>query len=130
MAETLEPGAHVGARECVNAVNADTSMIDEQTTTSMNQLTVRQSHRERNDDYRGVVMRLSARWRIIVCRDGLQWIIQRSDGERRGQRRWTGVHYCCTRQALFRIRRASEPRSDASALKAIANLPPSLRGLR
>ncbi len=36
----------------------------------------RSSHRERDDNYRGELYRLG-RWRVIICADGLQFIVQK-----------------------------------------------------
>ncbi len=55
---------------------------------------IRSSHRESDDNYARVVARLDDGWRVIVCRDDLQWILQRRDGERAGGARWAGVVYC------------------------------------
>jgi len=64
------------------------------------------SHRERDDDYTRVIAQLNSRWRVIVCKDGIQWIVQKRDGTRDGRPRWTGVSYHLERKAL--IRRCSE----------------------
>ena len=85
------------------------------------------SDRERDPNYRAVVAILSGSWRVIACRDGLQWIIQRRDGESAGQARWTGVHYCTTRNALIRLCRALEPLSDPGALHDLCHLPRHFR---
>jgi hypothetical protein len=42
---------------------------------------------------------LNAHWRVIVCRDGLQWILQESASSSRG---WRRNSYCQTRRALVR----------------------------
>lgn len=34
-------------------------------------------HRESADDYHRVVAVLNDRWRVIECRDGIQWVLQR-----------------------------------------------------
>ena len=86
------------------------------------------SHRESDDDYARVVARLDDRWRVIVCRDDLQWILQRRDGERAGRARWTGVGYFLTREALLRVSRASCVRVDPAALSALAALPEHMTG--
>lgn len=59
------------------------------------------SHRESDDNYRNVIHRMSG-WRVIVCRDGRQWIIQngRSSGRRGAE--WKGGSYCTTLGALLR----------------------------
>jgi len=79
--------------------------------------------RETADDYRAVIATLSDCWRVIVCRDALQWIVQRTDGERAGRARWTGVHYCQTRRALVRLCRASCERIDPGTLTVLGALP-------
>lgn len=61
------------------------------------------SHKERDDDYYRVITKINDRWRVIVCRDGIQWILQKQDGKRGGKARWTGVSYCTTRSALIRV---------------------------
>ena len=37
------------------------------------------SHRESDDDYRDVIALLAPRWRVICCRDGIQWILQKKE---------------------------------------------------
>lgn len=37
----------------------------------------RVSHQETTDDYLGVITQLCERHRVIVCRDAVQWIVQR-----------------------------------------------------
>lgn len=60
-------------------------------------------NREATDDYPWVVSQLSDRHRVIICQDRIQWIVQRSDGERDGRKRWTGIGYFRTRDALIRF---------------------------
>ncbi|MBZ9975965.1 hypothetical protein [Mesorhizobium sp. BR-1-1-10] len=59
--------------------------------------------REESENYPAVVVKLNAGWRVIECRDGIQWILQRLAGKRHGQARWEGRSYCRTRQALLRL---------------------------
>jgi hypothetical protein len=45
---------------------------------------------------------LNAGWRVIVCRDGLQWILQaRNRAETVSRTDWRGRSYCTTRDALI-----------------------------
>jgi hypothetical protein len=37
------------------------------------------SHRERDDDYAYIVVQLAPRYRVILCPQGLQWIIQEKE---------------------------------------------------
>ena len=80
-------------------------------------------HHESADDYHGIVARLSASHRVITCKDQIQWILQRRDGERHGWARWASVGYFLTREALLRASRASCTRIDPAALAALAALP-------
>ena len=80
-------------------------------------------HHETTGDYYGVIARLCARHRIIVCKDQMQWILQRRDGERHGWARWAGVGYFLTREALIRSSRALCARIDPAALETLAALP-------
>lgn len=57
-------------------------------------------HREEADNYDRVLVRIGADWRIIECKDGLQYILQRAAGERRGGARWRCVAYHRTRDTL------------------------------
>jgi hypothetical protein len=59
------------------------------------------TNREEADDYRRVVVVLNSDWRIIECRDGIQWILQRRSGERRGQPRWTSRKYNRSKRSLI-----------------------------
>ncbi len=80
-------------------------------------------HHESADEYSGIVARLSASHRVITCKDQIQWILQRRDGERHGRARWAGVGYFLTREALLRVSRALRVRINPAALAALAALP-------
>ncbi len=80
------------------------------------------SPRERDDDYRAIIHQ-HENWRVIVCKDSIQWIIQRA--KKVGtERRWHGVSYVTTKQSLIALWSA-KARTSAPAL---TNLPPSIRG--
>lgn len=81
------------------------------------------SYRESDDDYAYIVTRLGDAGRVIVCRDDLQWILQRRDGKKAGRARWAGVGYCTTREGLLRLCRASGARIGPSELAVLAALP-------
>lgn len=85
--------------------------------------TVDTCHRESADDYGGIIAVLNARWRVIECRDGIQWILQQRDGERHGRTRWTGRKYFRARNELVRACRASVGEIDAPALATLDSLP-------
>ena len=84
---------------------------------------------ERNaDDYPAVVATLNTGWRIIECRDGLQWILQRRAGKRHGQPRWEGRCYCRTRDGLGARVRELAGGLDATALAILEGLPDWIGG--
>lgn len=59
------------------------------------------SHKETHDNYHGVILR-RGRFRIVLCRNGVQWIIQK--GKQSGPHmRWRGQSYCRTKKALVRL---------------------------
>jgi hypothetical protein len=57
-------------------------------------------HWERDDDYPHVVLRLGDDWRIVGCRDDVQWILQRRSGSA-----WRSSGYCHTRPGLQAVLR-------------------------
>lgn len=75
---------------------------------------------EEADDYHAVVVQLSDAWRVIICRSGIQWILQHREGARHGRARWTGRSYCRTSEALNRLSRkhAGDLRPDAAEILA------------
>jgi hypothetical protein len=56
---------------------------------------------ETTEEYPAVIAVLDARTRVIECRDGIQWIIQRRQGK--GRDPWRGVSFCRTKEALLRL---------------------------
>jgi hypothetical protein len=54
------------------------------------------SRQESADDYPGVVAELG-KWRVVECRDGEQWILQRKSGT------WEARSFCRTSEALRRV---------------------------
>jgi hypothetical protein len=59
------------------------------------------NHRERDENYHGVIY-LHVGWRVIVCRDGIQWIIQSKRNSGRRLVEWKGRAYCTTRTGVIR----------------------------
>ena len=67
-------------------------------------------HREKDDAYPAIA-RLSTTVRVIECKNGIQWILQRRYGDQ-----WRGIAYCRTRDALIREAKKLAP---ADALLAL-----------
>jgi hypothetical protein len=85
-------------------------------------------HHETADDYTGVVARLCARHRVIICKDNIQWIIQRKDAERAGRPRWASVRYFRTRNELIEVSRTVCARVDPKAMATLVTLPRTIGG--
>lgn len=81
------------------------------------------AHRETASDYSAVVATLGDRWRVVECRDRLQWILQRREGSRAGGGRWTGEVYFRSRDALISFCRTRAGQCAASAMAILAALP-------
>ena len=73
---------------------------------------------EESDTYARVRVVLNPRWRVIVCKNSIQWILQFCRGQRHGRPRWEGRSFCRTREALVRCARehAGEIAADAWAI--------------
>ena len=56
--------------------------------------------RERDDLYPKVVAQPSIRWRVILCAQGLQWIIQKKESSHAGP--WRAEKYLTSRSALIK----------------------------
>jgi hypothetical protein len=75
---------------------------------------------------------LNARWRIIACRDDVQWIVQfrnrRHDAETVSNSDWRGRSYCRTRDGLIAsCDRLLGGQIDPAARAALAALPKHFR---
>jgi hypothetical protein len=74
---------------------------------------------------------LNARWRVIACRDGIQWILQyRNRTETVAGGDWRGRSYCRTREALIRCCRAYSGEIDPAAVAALQTLPERIDEVR
>ena len=85
------------------------------------------SHRERDDHYAKVIVQLGPRWRIIVCKDGIQWILQQRSVAPPNTGTWSGKSYSTTRSGLIAACSDRELLSDPSARQALDALPSDVR---
>ena len=85
------------------------------------------SQKEADADYAGEIARLSDRWRVIVCRDRIQWILQSRDAGGSHMARWRGRHYCTTREALIRLCGSLCAVPDVEAMLVLSSLPERIR---
>lgn len=84
------------------------------------------SHRERDDNYAVVIVQLAPRWRVIVCRDGIQWILQRRSVLPPNTGTWSGKSYSTTKDGLMAACSRLELPSGASALVVLDALPETI----
>ena len=61
------------------------------------------SNRERDDGFSQVVVQLAPRWRVVVCKDHIQWIIQKRTAEPLHRGVWRGHSYMTNRSSLIRL---------------------------
>ena len=87
------------------------------------------SHCEGADCYHTVIIR-SAKYRVIVCKDNHQWILQRRAGFRHGAPRWDSVSYCRDREVLIRLWTGLHRDGPPSVCHGLLALPPKFRGDR
>jgi hypothetical protein len=87
------------------------------------------SHRERDDNYKGVIVQLDPRWRIIECRDAIQWIIQKRSAEPSHSGEWRGVSYLVSRDALIELSVNRGLLSDPSKRAVLEALPPQTHNM-
>lgn len=79
-------------------------------------------HHETADEYQAVLAHLKPCWRVICCRDHLQWVIQRRKNSG-GEWPWRAQAYCRTRKALLRLTASLCGPIDPDALTRLASLP-------
>ena len=82
------------------------------------------SHRERDDEYAYVVVQLTARYRVILCLQGLQWVIQKKECSRSGH--WRAEQYLTSRDSLIEACEKRGLLSDPNAEAVLYALPDHL----
>ena len=61
------------------------------------------SDREPDEHYQGVIVKSGERWRVIICRSGLQFILQKRSTKPPNKGIWIGQSYCTTKDGLFGV---------------------------
>jgi hypothetical protein len=87
------------------------------------------SNRERDDGFSQVIVQLAPRWRVIVCKDYMQWIIQKRTAEPLHRGEWRGQSYVTSRNSLIRLCASLELLSDNVARATLDALPEQFSGL-
>ena len=83
------------------------------------------SRMESTDNYDDVILHLTARWRIICCKDRIQWIIQKKEASHAAP--WRGVSYHTFRDSLMRTCGSLNLLSAAIEEQLLDALPTSFR---
>ena len=86
------------------------------------------SNRERDDSFCQVVVQLAPRWRVVVCKDYLQWIIQKRTAEPLHRGVWRGHSYVTSRSSLIRLCASLELLSDHAVRATLVALPEQFSG--
>jgi hypothetical protein len=79
-------------------------------------------HGESGDTYDRVVVRLNEKWRVVECRAGIQWILQRRKSASNGVG-WSSRSFCRTSEALRGVVREHAGNIDPAAAAILAGLP-------
>jgi len=86
-------------------------------------------HGESGDIYDRVVVRLNEKWRVVECRAGIQWILQRRKSASDGGG-WSSRSFCRTSEAIRRLARQHAKPIDPEALVVLDRLPPWIEEVR
>jgi len=85
------------------------------------------SRRERDDNYWGVIVVLNDRWRVIVCKDEIQFILQNRSVAPPNKGTWAGKTYSTTRNGLIAACSSRGSLSEPSARQVLEALPSDVR---
>ena len=90
---------------------------------STGSLSLPPSHRERDDHYAKVIVQLGPRWRIITCKHGIQWILQKRSVAPPNTGTWAGKSYAKTRDGLIAACSGRGLLSESSMVVILSALP-------
>lgn len=86
------------------------------------------SHRERDDAYSGAIVQFSPRWRLILCKDQVQWILQKKESSHQGF--WRGKQYLTCKESVLKASGRLGLLADPKARAALHALPARTRNYR
>jgi hypothetical protein len=85
------------------------------------------THRESDDAYRDVAATLAEDLRVIVCKNGLQYIPQRRHADGLRGAAWRSLCYCALKSSLIRAYEGLQGRSGPVSTAALDALPEKAR---
>jgi len=83
------------------------------------------SHRERDENYADIVVHLAPRYRVILCPQGLQWIVQESEASHEAP--WRAESYHTSRDSLLKACGKRGLLSDPNTEAVLHALPDNVR---
>lgn len=83
--------------------------------------------REYSDTYHAEIVR-SEKYRVIICRDDWQWVLQVRAGIRHGRPRWDSLSYCRDREVLIKLWTGLQKDVPFRLYPELAALPRNFRG--
>ena len=84
-------------------------------------------HRESDDNYQWVAALLTDDLRVILCKNGLQYIPQRRHADGLRGATWRSLCYCTLKKSLMRLCDGLEGRSGPVSTGPLAALPEKAR---
>jgi len=81
------------------------------------------TRKEASDFYESIIAVMASRWRVITCRNGIQWILQRRTAEPLHKGIWRGQSYFTSREALLEACARRELLFDGKARALLEALP-------
>jgi hypothetical protein len=85
------------------------------------------SHKERDDNYFAVVAMLTPRWRVVLCKNGTQFILQRHFAETAHSGAWRANSFHASRDSLIKACVTLGLVSDIKIEQLLASLPATAR---
>ncbi len=85
------------------------------------------SHKESHPDYGRVVI-AHGRFRVIVCKDNLQWILQKRGAKSAAGARWRSISYCRSQNTLLRVWTGFQRDSGRTEWPELETLPAKFGG--
>ena len=85
------------------------------------------SHRERDETYWGVIVALNDRWRVIICKDEVQFILQKRSVPSPNTGTWAGKSYSTSRSGLIAACSSRELLSEPHLRQSLDALPSDVR---
>jgi len=79
------------------------------------------SHREREDGYIATVVQFNQRWRLVLCKDQMQWIIQKRESSHQGF--WRGKQYLTCKDSVLKASGSLGLLSDPKVKAVLHALP-------